>query len=351
MREQRDPNNIDNAAYVRAVHDRGLAFDLGTMSRRSVLAAVGGVGVVAFLGGQSASAADCLEEVESETAGPYPADGSNGIDVRTASGIVRSDIRSSFGDASGTAEGVPLTFSLTIQDLTCTPIVGAAVYAWHCDRDGNYSLYSTAITDQNYLRGIQATDETGTVTFTSIYPACYSGRWPHIHFEVYSSVADATSGSGTIRKTSQIALPEATDEVVYATEGYSSSVTNLAQITLATDNVFSDDNAAREMATVSGNTTDGYTASLTVTIDPEAAETGGGTPPTGAPPTDVPTATPTDTATATASATASATSTATASATASATATARPSATATAKPKPPQKSPKKRHPRWWWPFG
>ena len=30
------------------------------------------------------------------------------------SGIVRSDIRSSFGDYSGTAEGVPLTSTLTI---------------------------------------------------------------------------------------------------------------------------------------------------------------------------------------------------------------------------------------------
>src|SRR5690242_3485075 len=115
MREQ-DMIATDNEAYVRAVHDRGLAFDLGTMSRRSVLAAAGSAGVVAFLGGQSALAADCLEEVESETNGPYPADGSNGIDVRTASGIVRSDIRSSFGESSGTAEGIPLTFSLTVQD-------------------------------------------------------------------------------------------------------------------------------------------------------------------------------------------------------------------------------------------
>jgi hypothetical protein len=110
MREQPDHIETENEAYVRAVHDRGLAFDLGTMSRRSVLAAVGGVGVVAFLGGQSALAADCLEEVPSEMVGPYPADGSNGIELRTTAGVVRSDIRSSFGDATGTAEGVPLTF-------------------------------------------------------------------------------------------------------------------------------------------------------------------------------------------------------------------------------------------------
>ena len=97
---------------------------------------------------------------------------------------------------------------------------GAAVYLWHCDREGQYSLYSRAVTAENYLRGVQETDSTGTVTFTSIFPACYSGRWPHIHFEVYSSVADATS-SGPIVKTSQIALPKETCDAVYATDGYS----------------------------------------------------------------------------------------------------------------------------------
>src|SRR5690349_22235416 len=223
------------------------------MSRRRLLAAFGGVGALALVGGcagkddaatpaaststSAGTATGSLAEVESETAGPYPADGSNGPDVRTQSGIVRKDIRTSFGDSSGTAEGVPLEFSLVIKDLTGAAVTGAAVYAWHCDRDGNYSLYSTGVTDQNYLRGIQETDSTGTVTFTSIFPACYSGRWPHIHFEVYSSLANATSGAGPIVKTSQIAIPEDVSTLVYATAGYSQSVSNLSQITLATDNV------------------------------------------------------------------------------------------------------------------
>jgi protocatechuate 3,4-dioxygenase beta subunit len=270
----------DNDAYVRAVHDKGLAFDLSTMSRRKMLTAVGGLGALALLGRQALAgdpaAAACLAEVESETAGPFPADGSNGIDVRTVSGIVRSDIRSSFGTSTTVAPGIPLTIALTVQNLSCAPLAGAAVYVWHCDRAGNYSLYSSAAVNENYLRGIQATDSTGTVKFTSIFPACYSGRWPHIHFEVYSSVADATSGSGPIRKTSQIALPQAADQAVYATTGYSQSVTNLSRISLATDMVFSDDNAARELATMSGSVSAGYTAALTVTVDPSATETGGG---------------------------------------------------------------------------
>ncbi|GIF18038.1 protocatechuate 3,4-dioxygenase beta subunit [Actinoplanes tereljensis] len=327
-----DPD-LDNAAYVREVHDKGLRFDLNTMSRRRMLAVLGGAGAVAVTVLSGAPAlADTLEEVESETAGPYPADGSNGPDVRTLDGIVRKDIRSSFDTATGTAEGIPLDFSLTVLDLDGAPIVGAAIYAWHCDRDGNYSLYSTGITDQNYLRGIQVTDSTGTVTFTSIFPACYSGRWPHIHFEVYGSLANATSGDGPIVKTSQIAIPEDVADLVYATDGYSQSVTNLSQVTLAGDNVFGDDSAARELATVTGTVTDGFTATLTVAVDPSGTEeSGGGTPPSGSPPSGAPTASPTATATATASATTSAT--------VSPSTTARPSS---------QK--KKKHKKWWNPF-
>ncbi|GAA3914631.1 intradiol ring-cleavage dioxygenase [Actinoplanes auranticolor] len=281
MQDQRDE---DNAAYVRRVHDQGLQFDLRTMSRRRLLAAFGGVGALALVGGTAAcdsaaepastagatstAATGSVTEVESETAGPFPADGSNGPNVRTESGIVRQDIRTSFGELSGTAEGVPLEFSLIVTDLNGKALTGAAVYAWHCDRDGNYSLYSTGVTDQNYLRGIQETDATGTATFTSIFPACYTGRWPHIHFEVYSSLADATSGNGPIVKTSQIALPEDVSDAVYATAAYSRSVAAMSRVSLATDNVFGDDSAVTELATVTGSVADGYVATLTIAIDP-----------------------------------------------------------------------------------
>ena len=82
---------------------------------------------------------------------------------------------------------MPLTILLAIQDQAkgCTPIAGAAVYVWHCDQGGGYSMYSQGVQNENYLRGVQATDADGVATFTSIFPACYSGRWPHIHFEVY----------------------------------------------------------------------------------------------------------------------------------------------------------------------
>ncbi|GGN23637.1 protocatechuate 3,4-dioxygenase beta subunit [Actinoplanes campanulatus] len=263
----------DNDAFVREVHDKGLAYDLPVMTRRRMLSTIGGAGALAVAGGAlingtaDPALAACAAEVDSETAGPYPADGSNGPNVRVLSGIVRSDIRSSFGTSTTTAPGVPLQFSLTVLNSACTPTVGAAVYAWHCDRPGRYSLYSSGVTNQNYLRGIQVTNSSGTVTFTSIYPGCYAGRWPHIHFEVYSSLAAATSASGPIRKTSQIALPESVSRTVYSSAtGYSQSVTNLSRVTLASDMVFGDDLAATQMATVTGSVSAGYVANLTITV-------------------------------------------------------------------------------------
>jgi len=203
--------------------------------------------------------------IPQETAGPYPGDGSNGPNVLGLTGVVRSDIRTSFAGLSGTADGVQLTLVLTIVSAsTCAPLAGRAVYLWHCDRPGRYSLYSSGITNQNYLRGVQEADANGVLTFTSIFPGCYSGRWPHIHFEVYPSLSAATSVGNKIA-TSQIALPKTACDEVYAVAGYESSVTNLSRVTLASDNVFSD-GSALELATITGSVSGGMTAALTVAV-------------------------------------------------------------------------------------
>ena len=220
----------------------------------------------------SPSPATC-NAIPEETAGPYPGDGTNTanggvVNVLTQSGVVRSDIRSSFGSMSGTASGVPLTITLKLVNTasSCASLEGLAVYLWHCTADGNYSLYSSGITNQNYLRGVQVSDASGLVSFTSIFPGCYSGRWPHIHFEVYRSLALATSGSNDIR-TSQLALPQAACSEVYNGDSrYSASIRNLAAITLASDNVFGNDSAAYQLATVTGSVSAGYLATLTVGV-------------------------------------------------------------------------------------
>ena len=211
----------------------------------------------------SAATGGTCSQIPNETAGPYPGDGSNGPNVLTQSGVVRSDIRSSFAGLSGTADGVPLTIVLTIVSAsTCAPLAGRAVYLWHCDRPGRYSLYSSGVTNQNYLRGVQEADASGRVSFTSIFPGCYAGRWPHIHFEVYPTLSSAASVSNKIA-TSQIALPKSACDLAYAQAGYEASVTNLSQVSLATDGIFSD-GAALELATVSGSVASGFTATLSV---------------------------------------------------------------------------------------
>jgi protocatechuate 3,4-dioxygenase beta subunit len=213
----------------------------------------------------SSALATDLSAIPQETGGPYPADGTNGPNVLVQSGIVRRDITSSFGTSTSKAPGVPTTITLKIVKAgTGAPFAGAAVYLWHCDQAGRYSLYSQGATNENYLRGVQEADADGVVSFTTIYPGCYSGRWPHVHFEVFSSLAQATATNGKIA-TSQLALPADTSKAVYAADGYSASVSNLSRITLATDNVFRD-GAERETPTATGSATDGITLALTVPV-------------------------------------------------------------------------------------
>jgi protocatechuate 3,4-dioxygenase beta subunit len=197
-------------------------------------------------------------EIPEETSGPYPGDGSNGANALTQSGIVRSDITSSFGSSNTKADGVPLKITMVTNDFANnkSPLSGGAVYVWHCDREGRYSLYSQGVTNENYLRGVQETDDRGQVSFTTIFPACYSGRRPHIHFEVYPSLAKATNSANKIA-TSQMALPEAAARAVYGTSGYEQSVSNLSRVSLQSDNVFSD-GYDLQMPAVTGEPSSGY---------------------------------------------------------------------------------------------
>ncbi|KAB2339649.1 intradiol ring-cleavage dioxygenase [Actinomadura rudentiformis] len=281
------------------LHDRGLAFDLARLrqldrfrqpdrlrqlDRRAALGMLGGAVLIGAVGcaddggsgggsgsrtsataGTTTTAATGGGEIPDETAGPFPGDGTNGPNALTESGIVRRDIRSSFGSSASrtVAQGVPLTIELTVTD-NGTASKGAAVYVWHCDRDGNYSMYSEAVTKENYLRGVQAADASGVVRFVSIFPAAYSGRWPHIHFEVFSSLAEATRGSKSV-KTSQLAFPEDTCKAVYATSGYSESVSTMARTSLEDDMVFGDGHDS-QMATMTGNVSGGLNAKLAVRL-------------------------------------------------------------------------------------
>ncbi|AKT42438.1 intradiol ring-cleavage dioxygenase [Chondromyces crocatus] len=247
-------------------HD-GLTADLKALaaqsSRRKVLGWLAGATLLPLLGCEDANGGACAA-IPEETAGPYPGDGTNGANALVLDGIVRSDIRSSIAGLSGTAEGIPLTVTLTVVDSgdACAALAGYVVYLWHCDRDGQYSMYTRQ--DQNYLRGVLETAEDGTVTFTTIFPGCYDGRMPHMHFEVYEDLASATSGRNAIA-TSQLAFPTAVCDAVYATTGYEASVTNFARTSFERDNVFSD-GVEQQLAEVAGTVSDGYSATLTIGV-------------------------------------------------------------------------------------
>ncbi|HVZ34249.1 MAG TPA: intradiol ring-cleavage dioxygenase [Polyangiaceae bacterium] len=264
----------------RGPFDRGLAEDLQiwkqVLGRRRLLQwAACSAGLVACGGsssnqgrGSELTPADgrCNGTIPEETAGPFPGDGTNnnGSNALTLDGILRSDVRSSVAGASGVAEGVPLTVRLTILGADCAPLADHAVYIWHCDREGRYSMYSPGAQDENYLRGVQVTGAEGVVEFSTIFPACYPGRWPHVHFEVYSSLGAATSGRNAVA-TSQLALPEDSCGEVFATSGYEASASNLKQLSLATDLVFAD-GASLQTPVIMGSVSAGYVVTLPVTL-------------------------------------------------------------------------------------
>ncbi|NHI17529.1 3,4-dioxygenase subunit beta [Microbacterium excoecariae] len=294
------------------VVDQGLSFDLGTLvGRRGILGLVGlgaGAAVLSACSAVSGSTATATAtpspsatatptptasattpavtvpsgEIPDETAGPYPGDGSNGPDVLETSGIVRSDIRTSIGSDTVVA-GVPLEVILTILDMASgdVPFAGVAVYAWQCDAAGRYSMYSSGVESETFLRGVQTADANGQVTFSSIVPACYTGRWPHIHFEVYPDVA-ATSDSTQAIAVSQIAIPAEVLGDVYAREEYAGSPENLSQVSLDTDNVFGEDGGALQLATMTGSVDAGFAAALVARVDTSTEPAGGDAP--GAPP-------------------------------------------------------------------
>ncbi|HSW08923.1 intradiol ring-cleavage dioxygenase [Aquabacterium sp.] len=226
----------------------------------------------------AASTTTCTLVAE-EVEGPYPL---RAILSNTA--MVRSNITEG-------KTGVALTLRLKLVDVNnaCAPISGASVYIWHCDKDGLYSGYDASNNagqaGLTYLRGVQVSDSTGRVTFTTIFPGWYAGRITHIHAMVFLA-GSSLGSSSTAMATTQFAFPPAVTTAVYNsalyTKGQNTSVTSFSA-----DNIFSD-GTGTELLTLSGSASAGYAGGLVLGIDQTATSSGGGsgggtppTPPTG----------------------------------------------------------------------
>lgn len=135
----------------------------------------------------------------------------------------RSDVRS---DTNGLASpnprpGVPLALQFTVVSVrggACTPIKGAQVDIWHSDGIGLYSDVVNmgpggSTVGQDFLRGYQITDASGTVRFTTIYPGWYPGRTIHIH--VRMRLFDA-GGNTTTEATTQVFFDDSLTDTVFA---------------------------------------------------------------------------------------------------------------------------------------
>lgn len=252
------------------IYDRGLRFDVDTaLDRRRALGLLAGAAalplLVAAAPATAAAGLACTATPE-EIVGPFPSDGSNGPNVLDDMGIVRSNIRSSFGGLSGFASGVQLTIQLRLLNSArgCGPWAGAALYVWHCDRLGRYSMYADGVRNQNYLRGVQPTNANGQLRFVSTFPGCYPGRWPHLHVEVYPSLAEATTFRNKIA-TTQIALGARACRTVYASPGYEASREVFGDTSLEDDISFND-GYDEQLAVTQGNVATGYTARLAIAV-------------------------------------------------------------------------------------
>lgn len=191
------------------------------------------------------STGSCTES-PTETEGPFP--------TKAPSSYVRSTI-------TDDRTGVPFTIKITVQNKnsSCAALAGAIVDIWHCDKDGYYSEYggtsmqSVDYTGVHFLRGRQVADGNGLVSFTSIFPGWYSGRATHIHVHIYNA-------SGTSLKVTQIAFPEGSSSAVTLVNtgaaGYTKGMSGYTYN--ASDNIFSDDTAGTELATVTGTVSAGY---------------------------------------------------------------------------------------------
>lgn len=168
-------------------------------------------------------------------------------------------------DITDNKPGVPLAINISVTEVgSCSPIPNAMVDIWHADAEGLYSSFpnqgenqSIDTSSESFLRGIQSTNENGSVTFDSIYPGWYPGRTTHMHVKV---LLDSTTAV-----TTQLYFPDSISQTVSQSEAYSDRG---APDTPNSQDGFGGGDSGLQMI-VSGSVA-GYTASINMAINRSA---------------------------------------------------------------------------------
>ena len=263
---------------------------IDTISRRATLGTLGAAGAAALLAacggsgdaGSAATTTSTTSASESSTT-PSSAASSTTAAASTVACVLTKEqeqgpywypaakVRSDITDGK---DGVPMDLAITVVDATtCKPIANAGVDVWTADALGEYSDTQTGL----FLRGIQITGADGVARFTTIFPGWYPARTNHVHVKVHiGGQASSTYTGGHVSHTGNLFFPEDVSLAVAKVAPYTD---NTAQrVTLTDDFVYKGQNGSGSMMTlkaVDGATpAKGYTAAMTVGIDPDDTPTG-----------------------------------------------------------------------------
>ena len=291
----------DHAHHEIEDHDRGLVFDLNTMDRRRVLKLLGFGGLRASLftivgcGPAGATGTPLASAGATAGASATAAASRRPRRVRAA----RSSRRRRPGPFRATARTAPMSCRrMASSGATSARASAPPPRSPPASRSRSSSRSRTrAATARRWLarRSISgtATARAGIRSIRNRSPTrttCAASRrrttaassrsrassrpaipvaGPHA-LRGLSRLALATDEANRIA-TSQIALPKDACDLVYATDGYSQSIQGLSRVTLASDNVFRDDSAVRQLGTVTGDVASGLTVAATIPVSPGTA--------------------------------------------------------------------------------
>lgn len=243
--------------------------DQPRLTRRQTLGLAGSAGAALALGGVSRgipgldegdealarAARTCVRLTPETTEGPFYVD----------LGRLRRNI------VDGSA-GIPLLLRIrVVNPATCRAIEGAAVDVWHCNAGGSYSAEASEGTaNEDFLRGIQLTDEGGFAEFRTVYPGFYQGRATHIHVKVH--IGGRRSGSsysgGHVAHTGQIFFPETLSSRVYTHSPYNQQTGQ--RTTNQSDQIYRQQGGARAIARTRGRLGSNLSATISLGVNPKA---------------------------------------------------------------------------------